>query len=302
MNKVIAFLNDHQFLSYRVNEPMKKHTYMKVGGEADVLFIPEDKDQLITTLKFLISEKIPYKVIGNGSNLLFSDQRFEGVIIKNTKALNHVEIEGDGVIAGSSLMLVKLAIELQRQGLSGLEFVHGIPGTVGGALYMNAGAYNREMKDALLWVKVIDQEGEVKTLTVDECVYSYRNSIFKSSRPDLLILEGKFKLEHKDPEEIKELMNRRKERRTEAQPLEYPSCGSVFKNPLGTHAYIFIDRAGLRGYRIGGAKFSDKHCNFIINDQGATAADVKALIDLAEEKVFETSGIELQREVEYFNF
>ena len=166
---------------------------------------------------------------------------------------------------------------------------------------MNCGAYNREMKDALAWVKVLDEKGEVRTLTVDDCQYRYRHSRFKY-HPNWLILEGKFNLEEKDPSAIKEVLDRRKKRRVEAQPLDYPSCGSVFKNPEGSHAWIFVDKAGLRGYRIGGAKFSDKHCNFIINDQGATAMDVRSLIELAQAKVYETSGIVLEREVEYFNF
>lgn len=289
------------YSTYRLNEPLKNHTYIKVGGAANVLFTPKTKDELVSTIRFLIEEEIPYKVIGNGSNLLCSDKPYEGVVIKNTRALREIKVEGTSVIAQSSVPMVKLALDLCKLGLSGMEFIHGIPGTVGGGLFMNCGAYNREMKDVLEWVKILDEKGNIRTLSVDECGYRYRHSKFKY-HPNWLILEGKFHLERKDPKEIKALMDRRKERRVQAQPLDYPSCGSVFKNPEGTHAYLFVDQAGLRGYQIGGAQISQKHCNFIINLQEATAMDVRSLIELAQVKVYETSGVVLEREVEYFNF
>ncbi|HEY8435806.1 MAG TPA: UDP-N-acetylmuramate dehydrogenase [Haloplasmataceae bacterium] len=300
MKRVIQYFEKKGYL-YRLKEPLSKHTSIKVGGEASVLLIPSDRTQLLDAIRLLNEEEIPYKVIGNGSNLVCSDKPYEGVIIKNTRALTSIKVDGTSVIAESSVSLVKLSLELCRLGLSGMEFVHGIPGTVGGGLFMNCGAYNREMKDVVEWVKVLDDKGEVRTFTVEECDFRYRHSKFKH-HPNWLILEGKFKLEQKDPNEIKEVMDRRKKRRQEVQPLEYPSCGSIFKNPEGTHAYLFIDQAGLRGYRIGGAQISEKHCNFIINDQGAKAMDVRCLIELAQVKVYETSGLILEREVEYFNF
>jgi UDP-N-acetylmuramate dehydrogenase len=281
---------------------MKKHTYIKVGGNASVLFIPQTQDELVHTVQFLYEEKIPYKVIGNGSNLLVSDQDFKGVIIKNTKACNHLEVHEDHIIVGSSYPMIKLSYELAKTGLAGLEYISGIPGTVGGGLYMNAGAYNKELKDDVIWVKYMDPTGQVHILDNKDCHYAYRTSVFKETLRDAILLEAKISVTPGDREVIMDLIKRRKVRRVEAQPLNYPSCGSVFKNPKGTHAYLFIDQVGLRGYRIGGAQFSPKHCNFIINDQDATAKNVKDLIELAIEKVYEECQLQLIPEVEFFNF
>lgn len=300
MKRVLQYVEEKGY-PYRLNEPLSKHTSIQVGGEARILLIPTNRTQLIDAIRFLMEMEIPYKIIGNGSNLVCSDEPFEGVIIKNTKALTGIRVDGTSVIAESSVSLVKLSLELCRLGLSGMEFVHGIPGTVGGGLFMNCGAYNREMKDVVQWVKVLDDRGEIRTLTAKECDFRYRHSKFHY-HPHWLILEGKFNLERKEPAEIKAVMDKRKKRRHAVQPLTYPTCGSIFKNPEGTHAYLFIDQAGLRGYRIGGAQISEKHCNFIINDRGAKAMDVRSLIELAQVKVYETSGIVLEREVEYFNF
>jgi UDP-N-acetylmuramate dehydrogenase len=198
--------------------------------------------------------------------------------------------------------MVKLSYDLAKEGLAGLEYISGIPGTVGGGLYMNAGAYNKELKDDVLWVKVMDPTGKVHTLENVDCHYAYRTSIFKETLREAIILEAKLVVTPGDSEEIMDLIKRRKVRRVEAQPLNYPSCGSVFKNPEGSHAYLFIDRVGLRGYRIGGAQFSPKHCNFIINDQDAKAEDIKKLIDLAIDKVSLECQLQLTPEVEFFNF
>lgn len=302
MNQVISFFNKQQFTNFRIDEPLSNHTSLRVGGRADVLFMPKTKNQLIKTVQFLVGNYIPYKIIGNGSNLLFSDQPFHGVIIKNNQALTQQEITDDSITVGSSVSLIKLALDLGKQGLSGLEFVHSIPGTVGGAIYMNAGAYNKEIKDCLLSVTILDEKGEIIELTNKDINWTYRTSIFQSMKPTPLILEATFKLEKSTPEQVIHLMKKRKKRREETQPLQYPSCGSVFKNPKDHYAWQLIDEVGLRRYAIGGAQFSEKHCNFIINKGQATSQNVKDLIDLAEEKVYQQTNIRLEREVELVNF
>ena len=302
MNQVIQFFKENEFHHYKIKEPLKKHCYIRAGGLADVLFPPQNETEMIHTILFLAKEGIPYKVIGKGSNILFSDEDYKGVIIKNTMASSQVEINDDSVIVGGSASLVKLSYNLAKQGYSGLEFSSGIPGTVGGALYMNAGAYNVEMKDVVVWVKYIDEEGIIRILHNEDCLFRYRNSIFKEQLTDAVILETKIKLHKEDPVVVLDVIKSRKERRHTTQPLDYPSCGSVFKNPLNDHAYLYIDRVGLRGYRIGGAKFSEKHCNFIINDEQAKASDIRDLIELATKKVFDTYQIKLIKEVELFNW
>lgn len=301
MERVETFLKDKGYLTYKLNEPLKNHSTMRVGGTAALLFIPENKQQIVDCIQFCFRENIPYKIIGNGSNTLFSDDHFEGVIIKNTKALKYLIIDGCKVTVGSSYPLVKLAYDLTKSGLTGMEFAGGIPGTIGGALFMNAGAYNKEMKDVVKEVSFLDVNGQVTTLQPEDLHFSYRKSIFKELK-EVFILEVVIDVEIGEEEEMKALLQKRKQRRLDSQPLNYPSCGSTFKNPTNLHAYQLIDGVGLRGYSIGGAKFSEKHCNFIINYNDALASDVKSLIDLAQTKVYEHYKITLIPEIELFNW
>jgi UDP-N-acetylmuramate dehydrogenase len=301
MEELKRFLQEHNFTDVRFNELLAKYTSFEVGGKAKVLITPDSKKQIISLVKFLYQHKIPFKVLGNGSNILISDNDYDGVIIKTNKALNYMSLDNETVVIGCGYSLVKLAYKMIDYELAGCEFFGGIPGTIGGAVFMNAGAYNREMKDIVEKVELINNHGELVTYYNDDLQYSYRNSILQTKKP-LLIIEATLKLQKGEKAEINRLLDNRRLRRMQTQPLKYPSCGSTFRNPEGTNAYLLIDKAGLRGYQIGGAKVSDKHCNFIINFNNAKSNDIKNLIDYVIKIVNQTSGISLQPEVEFFNW
>lgn len=298
---ILNFLKAHNYLNFQEHEPLAKHTTLKVGGVAQLLYTPKDASEFLHTLTFIQREKLPYKILGNGSNILCSDRFYPGIVIKNKFAFNGVKVDGNTVTAGSSVSMVKLAHTMAKMGKCGLEFISGIPGTIGGGIYMNAGAYNKEMQEIVLSVTYMDHEGNVRTVCKDDCGFSYRESRFKTEHLGI-ILGATLKVEDGDPKQSLALIQKRKERREQTQPLNHPSCGSVFRNPPGTHAYLLIDGVGLRGYQIGGAKFSELHCNFIITSKNARAQDVYDLIHLAETLVKEKYGIELIREVELFNW
>lgn len=301
MFEVKKYLEENQFPNVYYNEPLSKYTTFRVGGKASIFVIPETKKQIIDLVTFLKDQEIPFKIIGNASNLLPSDKNFQGVVIKTNKALNKINIIGEEVVVESGYSLVKLAYDMIDYELQGLEFLGGIPGTIGGAVYMNAGAYNKEMKDVIKNVILLNQEGKLVKMSNQDLQYAYRQSRLQSIKP-LLILEATLKLEKGKKEDIKALLEKRKERRINTQPLNYPCGGSTFKNPTGTHAYLLIDKAGLRGYSIGGAKVSCKHCNFIINYNNATSDDIKNLIEYVIKKVYEQTGTVLVPEIEFFNW
>lgn len=276
-------------------EPLKNYTSFKIGGPADVLVRPKNIEQLQCIIHYVIDKKLPYFLLGNGSNLLVNDQGFRGVIIQLYKQMADVTVEGNTVTAGCGVLLSTLAKHIAGAELEGFEFASGIPGTLGGAIYMNAGAYGGEMKAFVTQVKAMDQQGNIKEYTNEECGFGYRKSIFQTNGE--CILEATFHFEKGNAEEIAAKLKDFTARRKEKQPLEKPSAGSTFKRPEGYFAGKLIMDAGLRGYSIGGAQVSEKHCGFVINKGNATAQDVIDLIHYVRKKVYELFEVEMMPEV-----
>lgn len=270
---------------------MKDYTTYKVGGECIAIVYPTNVENLIKLLKYLKENKIKYKVIGNGSNLIFSDERYDGVII-NLKEFDKLEINDTIVKVGAGYSLVKLSIKTAKLGLAGLEFASGIPGTVGGAVFMNAGAYKSDMGYIVSEVSVLTPDLEVKTLYNKDLDFHYRTS-FLQKNPDYICLEAKLVLRSSNSNILMDIISERKQRRLMTQPLEYPSAGSVFRNPENDFAGRLIEELGYKGKNIGGAYVSDKHANFIINKDHATASDIINLITEIKEKVKEKYNIDL---------
>ena len=270
---------------------MKDYTTYKVGGECIAIVYPTNVENLIKLLKYLKENKIKYKVIGNGSNLIFSDERYDGVII-NLKEFDKLEINDTIVKVGAGYSLVKLSIKTAKLGLAGLEFASGIPGTVGGAVFMNAGAYKSDMGYIVSEVSVLTADLEVKTLYNKDLDFHYRTS-FLQKNPDYICLEAKLVLRSSNSNILMDIISERKQRRLMTQPLEYPSAGSVFRNPENDFAGRLIEELGYKGKNIGGAYVSEKHANFIINKDHATASDIIKLITEIKEKVKEKYDIDL---------
>ena len=279
---------------------LSKYTTYKVGGLAKCVIYPKDISKLVQLIKLINKYNVKYKVIGNGSNLLFSDKRFDGVIIKLNN-LDKLEIVGNKMIVGAGYSLMKLSLVAMKNSLTGLEFAAGIPGTVGGAIFMNAGAYKSDMGYVVKGVKVLTDELEIINLTNKEMDFHYRSS-FLQTHPNYICLEAIISLSKGEKSAIEKVMKDRKKRRLESQPLEYPSAGSVFRNPEEKPAWRYIDEAGLRGYEIGGAQVSPKHSNFIVNNGYASAKDILDLIRLVEETVYEKFGVKLHKEVILVNW
>ncbi|MEI3321431.1 MAG: UDP-N-acetylmuramate dehydrogenase [Eubacterium sp.] len=279
----------------RCDEPMSSHCTFRAGGTAKYYVIPDEYTKVRDVLRLCVEENIPYYVIGNGSNLLVQDDGFDGVIIEIDSALAKIEINGNEIVAKAGAKLSKIAVKALNESLTGFEFAHGIPGNLGGAVTMNAGAYGGEMKDVLKWVKVLDNNGEMKTLKAEELELGYRTSIIVKEK--MIVLEACIELHEGNRDEIemhmKELMAKRKEK----QPLEYPSAGSTFKRPEGYFAGKLIQDAGLKGYRVGGAMVSEKHSGFVINYDNATATDIINLMKDVRKKVYEEFQVTLEPEV-----
>ncbi len=279
---------------------LKNYTTYKVGGIARIMVFPTDTEKLVQLIRKLQALNIPYMVLGNGSNVLFSDRPYEGVIIKLDE-FNDIRIENNKIVAGAGASLMKVAYQSIRKSLSGLEFATGIPGSVGGAVYMNAGAYKSDMGYVVTQVKVLTPKLRVIQMVNKELNFHYRTSFFKE-HPGYICLEVTMKLKPGNKEEIEELVKERKKRRIETQPLEYPSAGSVFRNPEGQFAGKLIEDLGYKGLMKGGAKISDKHANFIINYQDASAEDIKDLIEFVQEEVHDKYKIDLKVEQEFKNW
>ena len=295
-------------IAYRENEPLAAHCTFKIGGPADVFAQPETEEQLCRAIALCRECGVKYYLLGNGSNILFEDAGYHGVVIDTTALkmgigiLEKVYHPGaapgevyDAVAAGAGLKLSALCAAALENGLTGLEFAYGIPGTVGGAVYMNAGAYGGEMKDVLDKVTYLTQEGQIVTEEAAKLDLAYRHSIFEENGG--CILSAQFHLKRGDPEAIRARMNELMAKRVEKQPLDKPSAGSTFKRPAGAFAAALIDQCGLRGYRHGGAAVSEKHCGFVVNMGGATCADVLALCDEVRAIVKEKTGYELEKEI-----
>jgi UDP-N-acetylmuramate dehydrogenase len=277
------------------NEPMASHTTFRIGGPADYFVMPETVEELRDILALCKEEGLPYFILGNGSNLLVGDKGFRGVVIQLYKNFDGLSIEGTKVTAKSGAMLIRVAKEAGKAGLTGLEFASGIPGTIGGAMVMNAGAYGGEMKDVVTAVTVLTKDGDIKTLTGSEMNFRYRGSVVEDE--GYIVLEAVMELKEGNLEEIQARIDELSLQRRTKQPIEYPSAGSTFKRPEGYFAGKLIQDANLRGYQVGGAQVSEKHCGFVINAGGATAADVMQLMQDVSDKVNAQFGVTLEPEV-----
>ena len=278
-----------------VDEPMSRHTTFRVGGPADFFVTPKAKEEVRDVVRICKEAGMPYYIIGNGSNLLVSDAGYRGVIVQIYKEMNEVKVEGDLVKAQAGALLSGIAAKALGAELSGFEFASGIPGTIGGACVMNAGAYGGEMKDVLESVTVLTGEGKIIELGRNELELGYRTSVI--AKKGYIVLGAVLKLERGDGEKIKTYMDELKEKRVTKQPLEYPSAGSTFKRPEGYFAGKLIEDAGLRGFQVGGAQVSEKHCGFVTNRDHATAADIMELMRQVQIRVKENSGVDLEPEV-----
>lgn len=289
------------YADVKQNEPMKLHTTYRIGGVVDYFISPKSDVALMRIIDILNQEQIPFYVLGRGSNLLFGDDDFHGAIINLDRTLNEYYFEPGGtVVAQAGCSIIRLANEAMKNSLSGLEFASGIPGSVGGALFMNAGAYKSDVSQILVDVCVL-KDNKIEWIKKEELDYSYRHSIFQKNR-NWTILAGRFQLKEKNKEEILELMNSRKERRIASQPLNRPCAGSTFRNPVEMPAWKIIDELGFRGKICGGAQVSEKHSNFIVNVDNAKAQDVYTLICEIKKKAKEVYNIDLITEVEFLNW
>lgn len=282
-------------LEWVCDEPMAKHTSFRIGGPARRMAFPKTREQLVVLAGLLQEAGIEPLLLGNGTNLLVADEGLDTVVINTSAQLSRVEQTGEcELTADAGVSLCQLALFAWKQGLAGLAFAHGIPGTLGGGVVMNAGAYGGELKDVIADVTALYSDG-VRTLTADEMGFSYRHSAFSSGEG--IVLGAKLKLELGDPNAIKAKMDELMARRKASQPLEFPSAGSTFKRPPGHYAGPLIESCGLKGARIGGAEVSCKHAGFVVNAGGATCADVLALMEKVQKTVFDTYGVLLEPEV-----
>ncbi|MDD7408172.1 MAG: UDP-N-acetylmuramate dehydrogenase [Anaerovoracaceae bacterium] len=281
--------------SVRMDAPMKEYTTFRVGGPADLLVEPGDVNSLVTITTALKENGVPYYLLGNGSNILVRDEGFRGVIIKIGRKMSNVSVTGNVVEAEAGAMLSYVSKEAAARSLAGMEFASGIPGSIGGAVFMNAGAYGGEMKQIVTSVTAAEQDGSIRVYSADECDFGYRHSAFADNGS--VVLSARIELEKGDKAQILAYMNDLSERRRSKQPLNLPSAGSTFKRPEGHYAGQLIDEAGMRGASYGGAQVSPKHAGFVVNNGNATADDILQLIKLVQMRVKETSGVDLETEV-----
>ena len=282
-------------IPFRENEPLAAHCTFKIGGPAQLFVQPQTEQQLCSAAALCKEQAVRYYLLGNGSNILFADEGFAGAVIDISALGSDIAVEGNTLTAGAGVRLAVLCRAALEHGLSGLEFAYGIPGTVGGAVYMNAGAYGGEMKDVLTVVRYLTAEGEIVQASAAELDLSYRHSIFEENGG--CILSAQFALQPGNAADIRAKMDELMAKRADKQPLDKPSAGSTFKRPAGAFAAALIDQCGLRGFRHGGAAVSDKHCGFVVNLGGATCADVLALCDEVRAIVKEKTGYELEKEI-----
>lgn len=294
MKEWINLLGHDPELIVKTEEPMSRHTSFQIGGPAELMIEAHSAESAERALHVLKENGIPYLVLGRGSNLLVSDAGIRGAVLKYSDA--SCTRDGEKVIAGGGIMLAKLAVFAQKESLSGFAFAHGIPGTLGGACMMNAGAYGGEMKDVVTETVYLDENLKRCTLRGDAHEFGYRTSVFKKLG-NCLILSSVMQLKHGNAEEIRAEMDDYAQRRREKQPLEFPSAGSVFKRPVGHFAGALIERCGLKGASVGGAQVSEKHAGFIVNRGGATCTDVLQLIDLIQKTVLRETGVTLECEI-----
>lgn len=281
-------------LEVKLNEPMKKHSGFKTGGDADIFVTAKDEKSLACVLETANALKVPMFILGNGSNLLVSDKGIEGAVI-SLSDFNKIEVKGNKIIAKSGAPLSALCVEAAKAGLSGLEFAYGIPGSVGGAVYMNAGAYGGEISDVIVSAEYLTQDGKKGKLSKAEMALGYRKSAFMEN--GFIITEATFTLKKDNPKDIWDRMISLMEKRKKKQPLEYPSGGSTFKRPEGYYAGALIEENGLKGFSVGGAQVSEKHAGFVINKNDATTDDILEVMEQVKQKVKEATGVTLEPEV-----
>ncbi|SFS50075.1 UDP-N-acetylmuramate dehydrogenase [Marininema halotolerans] len=280
----------------RVDEPLSHHTTWKVGGPADLFIYPRSREELEKTMMVIREHHLPWRIIGRGSNLLVRDGGIRGAVIKLGAGLDHLQVVGEQVVVGGGYSFVKLSVMVAKHGLTGLEFAGGIPGTVGGAVFMNAGAHGSELSQVLESAEVLLEDGRWVRITAEEMAFRYRTSILQSEMRGI-VTEATFNLREGDREVVATTMAQFKDRRRMTQPLQFPCAGSVFRNPPGDHSGRLIEAAGLKGYRIGDAEVSEQHANFIINRGQATANDVLALIQHIIRTIEDKYGVTLEPEV-----
>ncbi|HHY74528.1 MAG TPA: UDP-N-acetylmuramate dehydrogenase [Bacillus bacterium] len=297
MEELIKKLQEADIGKVLVNEPLKNHTTMKVGGPADLFIEPTSVEGVIKAIKLIQEAGLPITPIGRGSNLLVLDGGIRGVVLKLGEGLSRLEIEGTIARVGGGYSLVSLASTISKKGLSGLEFAGGIPGSVGGAVYMNAGAHGADISKILEKALVVFRDGSYEWLSNEEMKYSYRTSVLQKEKPGIVV-EAVFQLKTGDRDTIVREMQKNKDYRRETQPWNYPCAGSIFRNPLPNYAGQLVEKAGLKGYTIGGAKVSEMHGNFIVNTGTATAIDVLHLIKYIQKVILEKYDIKLETEVE----
>lgn len=291
-NQLITVIEEERILT---EEPMKKHTTFRVGGNADYFVMPKNAKEVKEIVRICQNAGMPYYVLGNGSNLLVGDKGYRGVMLQIYKQMNGIWIEEDRVKAQAGALLARVGSMALEAELTGFEFAAGIPGTVGGAVAMNAGAYGGEMKDIIVSATVLTPEGEIVTFNKEELDLGYRTSVV--AKKGYIVLEAEYQLQRGSREQIRARMDELKTQRVTKQPLEYPSAGSTFKRPEGYFAGKLIQDAGLRGFQVGGAQVSEKHCGFVINKEQATAADIKNLMEQVSEQVLQKFGVKLEPEV-----
>lgn len=283
----------------KYNESMKKHTTMKVGGEAKVLVEPESVEEIKQVIDFAKENNIAYYVIGKGSNLLVSDDGIDGIVIKISSKFSDIKVDGNTIYATSGASMPLVSITAKNNMLSGFEFACGIPGTIGGGVKMNAGAYGSEISNIVTEITYLDEDGSIKTIKNKDAKFGYRDSIFKQN-DKLVILSAKFELEKKEEnKEIEKIMSENNTSRRQKQPIELPNFGSVFKRPEGHFVGPMIIECGLQGYNVGDAQVSTKHAGFIVNLGNATCKDVEELIEIIKEKVYEKFNVHLETEVQF---
>lgn len=295
MQQLISDLHAAGIGEIRIQEILAPYTTWKIGGPADVFIVPEDKVQLSASIRLLHSQGVPWTIIGRGSNLLVTDKGIRGVVIKLGDAFETLRFEGATVIAGASYSFIKLSVLAAKEGLTGLEFAGGIPGSVGGAVYMNAGAHGSDVSQIIKQAEVILDTGELVTMQAEELQFAYRHSILQKLPG--IVTEAVFELQNGDRKEIAGAMAAYRDRRLRTQPLQLATAGSVFRNPDNRFAAKLIEEAGLKGMRVGGAEVSPLHANFIVNTGNATAVDVLTLIQEVQRIVHEKNGVKLVPEV-----
>ncbi len=283
-------------VTLRLQESMAKHTSFRIGGPAEIMAFPQNREELARILKVSALLDCKPAILGAGTNILAPDEGMKGLVICLKDCMEGMERREETTIRlAAGVTMTRAAVYAGNLGLSGMEFAHGIPGTVGGGVYMNAGAYGGEIKDICKRVDVMDLQGNIRTLSGEEMEFSYRHSILEDSGE--IVLSADFELIPGEASAIKARMQELSDKRRSSQPLQYPSAGSAFKRPVGGYAAALIDQAGLKGFRVGGAEVSQKHAGFIVNVGGATAADVKSLLAQVSDKVYDMAGIRLEPEV-----